>query len=122
LDFDPKQPDRRGFGWMCDDKRPTLTLTEPALGSKTPFDRILIGTFDYYSGLEEGSLEVVADFDVDGTPAGTNLASRFKEKSRGVWELKLARPVSGLKEGTLRVRVKDRQGNQTEIVRTLSVP
>ncbi|MGH6962423.1 MAG: hypothetical protein ACREE7_18235, partial [Dongiaceae bacterium] len=26
LDFDPNNPGARGFGWMCDDQRPTLTL------------------------------------------------------------------------------------------------
>ena len=29
LDFDPKQPQRRGSGWMQDDSRPTLTVTFP---------------------------------------------------------------------------------------------
>jgi hypothetical protein len=122
LDYDATAPDRRGFGWMGDDKRPTLTLTEPALGTSKPFDRILIGVFDYYSGLDESSLEVIADFAIDGIPAGENLAPRFREQSCGVWELKFAKPIASRKEGMLRVRVKDRQGNQTEIVRTLTFP
>ena len=29
LDYDPPQPERRGYGWMCDDKRPTLTRHVP---------------------------------------------------------------------------------------------
>src|SRR5262249_38903560 len=32
LDYDPKQPERRGNGWMLDDQRPTLALTYPHAG------------------------------------------------------------------------------------------
>jgi hypothetical protein len=121
LDYNPDAPERRGFGWMGDDKRPTLTLTEPAPGSSKALTRILVGAFDYYSGLGERSLEVVADFAIDETAAGENLASRFQEKTPGVWELKLNSPIQSLASGTLSVRVKDRQGNQTEIVRTMTI-
>lgn len=121
LDYDAEHPDRRGYGWMGDDKRPTLTLTEPPRGVSRRLDRILIGMFDYYSGLDDNSLDVVADFAVDDAPAGENLAARFRQKSPGVWELKLAKPIGILDEGTLSVRVKDQQGNQTEVVRTFSV-
>jgi hypothetical protein len=121
LDHDPKEPERRGFGWMCDDKRPTLTMPVPARGVAKEFDRILIGMFDYYSGLEASSLEVVADFPVDGVAAGENIAARFQKKTPWIRELKLAQPISSLEKGTLRVRVSDRQGNRAEIVRTFSV-
>jgi hypothetical protein len=105
LDYNPDAPERRGFGWMGDDKRPTLTLTEPAPGSSKALTRILVGAFDYYSGLGERSLEVVADFAIDETAAGENLASRFQEKTPGVWELKLNSPIQSLASGTLSVRV-----------------
>ncbi len=121
LDFDPQDPDRRGYGWMGDDKRPTLTLTEPRPGTSKKLDRISIGMSDYYSGLDEPSLEVIADFPVDDTAAGENLAARFRPTSTGVWELKLAKPIGMLESGRLEVRVKDKQGNQTEIVRTFAV-
>ena len=29
LDYDPAKPQKRGYGWMLDDQRPTLTLTYP---------------------------------------------------------------------------------------------
>ena len=58
---------------------------------------------------------------LDGKAAGQNLASKFKEKSPGVWELALARPVTALAKGKLTVSVKDRQGNVTRIERTFSV-
>src|SRR5262249_21693999 len=36
LDYDPAHPEARGFGWMLDDQRPTLTLTLPRAGSNPP--------------------------------------------------------------------------------------
>jgi hypothetical protein len=121
LDYDAKQPERRGFGWMCDDKRPTLTLTYPRRGENASLERILIGAFDYYSGLEPDSLRVVADFAIDGVAAGEELAGKFREKSPGVWQWKLAEPMAALPGGTLTVSIKDRQGNITQIERTFSV-
>ncbi len=111
----------RGFGWMGDDKRPTLALTLPRRGENQKFDRILIGTFDYYSGLVADSLSITADFDIDGITAGDNLASRFASSSPGVWEMKLKQPISKLATGTLTVQVRDQQGNQSEVQRTFSV-
>src|SRR5262249_22645127 len=46
FDYDPRQPEKRGFGWMCDDNRPTLTLTYPRAGSNGPLTRILVGMHD----------------------------------------------------------------------------
>jgi len=60
-------------------------------------------------------------FAVDGTAAGANLASKFKPKTQGVWELKLAKPIMELAKGKLAVSVKDRQGNLSRIERTFSV-
>ncbi|MCO6459474.1 MAG: hypothetical protein J5I93_29530 [Pirellulaceae bacterium] len=119
FDYDPQAPERGGFGWMCDDKRPTLTLTEPPRGSSQPWNRILIGMHDYGSGLDETSLEVVADFAIADAAAGENLAARFRPAATGVWQWQFEPPIANLNEGTLRVRVRDRQGNWSEIVRTL---
>jgi mono/diheme cytochrome c family protein len=121
LDFDPKQPEKTGRGWMLDDNRPTLTLTSPLPGQNTPVSRLLIGMHDYGTGLDRDSFHVVADFDIDGVAAGTELASRFRETSQGVWEWKLSKPVSGLAKGVIRVSVKDRQGNVSRIERTIWV-
>ena len=111
---------KHSFGWMCDDKRPTLTLAQPTRQGSEELDRILIGMFDYYSGIDESSLEVLADFSVDDASPGENLASRFQRQSNGVWELKLTEPVRRHDAGTLRVRVRDRQGNWSEVVRSFS--
>src|SRR5262249_8842656 len=121
FDYDAKEPQRRGYGWMCDDNRPTLTLTYPRAGANAELSRILVGMHDYGSGLDRESCRVVADFAVDGVAAGENLAPRFREKSQGVWEMRLARPVDRLARGKVEVSVRDRQGNVTRIERTFSV-
>jgi hypothetical protein len=121
LDFDPAHPERRGYGFACDDQRPTLTLTYPQAGANLKLSRILVGMHDYYSGLDLKSFRVVADFPLDGAAAGQDLAKRFKPTHEGVWELKLTHPVTRLVKGKLTVSVKDRQGNVSKIERTFSV-
>src|SRR5206468_3354451 len=51
LTHDPAKPRERGNGWMLDDQRPTLTLTEPRAGRNASIERILIGMHDYDTGL-----------------------------------------------------------------------
>jgi hypothetical protein len=121
LDYDPRNPERRGYGWMADDSRPTLTLTWPRAGKNAGMDRILVGMHDYDTGLDLKSFRVSADFRVDGLAAGQNLAARFKRAGDGIWELKLNRPITSLRKGKLFVSVKDRQGNISRIDRTFSV-
>jgi hypothetical protein len=120
-DFDPKQPQRRGRGWLLDDQRPTLTLTYPRAGINESLTRILIGMHDYDTGLDMDTFRVIADFPIDGLAAGGDLAKKFRPKSDGVWELAPATPVARLAKGKLTVSVRDRQGNTTRIERTFSV-
>jgi hypothetical protein len=120
LDYDPAHPDRRGEGWMADDNRPILTVTYPRAGRNEEFSRILVGMHDYYTGLDMDSFTVVADFATEGATAGTNLATKFKQKTQGVWELRLAKPITDLNKGKLTVSVKDRAGNISRIERTFS--
>lgn len=120
LDYDSAQPDARGLGWMLDDNRPILTLTLPHAGVNAGIDRILIGAHDYYTGIDPASLTVSADFPVDDSPPGENLAPKMKLLTQGVWELKPAKPLPALPSATLNVSVKDRQGNITRIERTFS--
>jgi hypothetical protein len=121
LDYDPAHPQERGYGWMLDDTRPTLTLTYPRAGANPPLTRILVGMHDYNTGLDMDSFQVVADFTLDGGAAGENLASKFTAKAPGVWEWTLARPLAELPRGKLTVSVRDRQGNVTRIERTFAV-
>jgi hypothetical protein len=119
LTYDPENPAKPGFGWMLDDQRPTLAVAIPTAGANPSLERILVGMHDYGTGLNAESFEVVADFAVNGVPAGRNLAAKFTALAGGVWELKLSEPLS-LKSGTLKVSVKDRQGNVTRIERAFS--
>ena len=98
---------------MQDDNRPTLTLTYPKPGANGPLTKILVGMHDYDSGLDMDIFQVVADFSMDGAAAGQNLASKFKAKTPGVWELPLSRPLTELPKGKLIVSAKDCQGNIT---------
>ena len=101
-----------------DDQRPTLTLTLPRAGSNPPLNRFLVGMQDY-GGLAQDSFQVVASFAVDGVAAGQNLAGKFHTVSPGVWELKLAAPLT-IVRGKLTVSVRDVQGNEARIERTFS--
>jgi hypothetical protein len=121
LDYDPQHPERRGYGWMGDDNRPTLTVTEPAAGRNERIERILIGMDDYYSGLDPDSLTVTANFEFNGKPAGENLAAGFERVAAGVWQLAADKPIARLPAGRIEVSVRDRQGNVTRIERTISV-
>jgi hypothetical protein len=122
FDYDPKQPQKRGLGWMLADNRPTLTLTYPRAGSNGPLTRIVVGMHDYYTGLDMDSFHVAADFAIDGVAAGENLAKKFRPVTQGVWELKLAKPITSLARGKLEVSIKDRQGNVSRIERSFAIP
>jgi hypothetical protein len=119
-DYDPAHPDRPGFGWMLDDQRPTLTITDPQPGMNSQLSRILIGMHDYGGGLDLDRFHVEADFAIDGMPAGEQLAKKFQPISPGVWELKLAKPITKLNAGWLFVAIADKQGNVTKMERKFS--
>ncbi|HEY7158683.1 MAG TPA: hypothetical protein VH575_32365, partial [Gemmataceae bacterium] len=121
FDYDPTHPRQRGHGFLCDDNRPTLALTYPRPGHNETLTKIVAGMHDYYSGLEQDSFEIVADFALDSAAAGENLAKRFKPASQGVWVWELSEPLTQLAKGKLTVSVKDRQGNVARIERTFSV-
>jgi hypothetical protein len=116
-----KNPSERGYGWMLDDQRPTLTLTSPKAGANAELTSILVGMYDYDTGIDPASFSVTADFPIDDAKAGENLASRFRETADGVREWKFSKPIKSVTRGTLTVSVKDRQGNLTRIERTFSV-
>ncbi len=121
MDYKPGDPARRGRGWMMDDTRPTLAVTLPAAGANASITRLLIGVHDYYTGVDADSLSVTADFPVDGIPAGENLVKKFRDKSQGVKEYVLEKPLTALPKGKLTVRVRDKEGNVTTAERTVWV-
>jgi hypothetical protein len=120
-DYDPEQPAARGVGWLGDDNRPVVALAQPRAGANREMKEVVLGLADYYSGLDIESLAVTADFELDGVPAGDNLAPKFKPAGDGVWRLELKTPLGKLKEGVLDVSIRDRQGNTTHVRRTFSV-
>jgi hypothetical protein len=122
LAYDPARPQFAApNSWMQDDNRPALTLTYPQPGANRPLTRVLFGMHDVASGLDLDTLQVAADFTVEGAPAGANLAGKFKALPDSRWELTLSSPISKLSKGKMTVSVKDRQGNLTRIERVFSV-
>jgi hypothetical protein len=119
LDYDAAQPSNSGYGWMCDDQRPTLTLSSPKRGD-VEISRIVVGACDAYSGLDEKNLRVTADFAIGDTAPGTDLAAKLRATSDGVWEMKLEKSMTIPAGATITVSVKDRQGNVTELKRTFA--
>ncbi len=101
------------LGWHCDDARPTLALTIPSDNSK-----ILIGAYDYYSGLDESSFSITASFPIDGLKPNQNLARQLKAAGQNIWQLKLDHPLTPPKDASLTITVKDRAGNITRIEKT----
>ncbi|MFT5525289.1 MAG: hypothetical protein ACI9HK_003256 [Pirellulaceae bacterium] len=99
------------LGWFLDELRPTLAISSPRAGKDAKVDGIAIGMHDYSSGLAEGSLHVDADFEIDGVPAGENLANRFEKTQAGIWQWRYDSPIAKLAKGRLIISVKDRQGN-----------
>src|SRR4029077_12203267 len=61
-DFDPKDRQKSGRGWMLDDQRPTLSLTYPQPGVNKSLSRMLVGMHDYGTGLDLDSFTVTANF------------------------------------------------------------
>lgn len=116
------EPGRTDYGWFLDDLRPTLTLSLPRAGVTTdPLTMIRFGTHDYYSGLNLQTLSVKADFEVNGHPAGTELASEFVQTEDHVWTLPLETPLTNLPQGQISVSIKDHQGNIVKLERRFGV-
>lgn len=115
-------PGESGRGWLLDEGRPTLTVASPEPGTNTaPLRSLVVGMYDYLSGLDPASFSVVADFELDGIPAGENLAPKFKLLPDNRWEFVFSKPIEEHKRGNLTISIKDRQGNATTIKRTFSI-
>ena len=116
LDFD-----KLGHGALADDTRPTLSVTYPATGANPELTRVLIGMYDYNSGLDMQTFQVTCDAELDGAAANSELAGKFKALKGNVWEWKFDQPLQALKRAKLIVSVHDRAGNVTRVERTFSV-
>lgn len=117
-----QDPASSNLGWFADDLRPTLTVSSPRPGDNTGTLSVLrFGAYDYYSGLDSGSLSVIADFPLDNHAAGEELAPLFTSNGDFVWEYRLQNPINLFAGGTITFRVKDLRGNVTSVARWFSV-
>jgi len=118
IDLNPKH------GWHLDDNRPVLTLAEPAPSHKGPLRRLRIGMNDYGSGLDHSTFIVTSSTEINGHKPDENLAPHFKQTVKGVWELPFKKSLSylSIKAARWTVSIKDKQGNETRLVRILEVP
>ncbi|MCA8963361.1 MAG: hypothetical protein KDC48_00665 [Planctomycetes bacterium] len=117
----PSGPAEKERGWLADDLRPTLTIASPKPGANAAVDRIVVGAFDYGTGLDEDSLRIVASAPIVGAAVDEDLAARFVVTSPGVWTLLLGKPLQLEGACTLVVTVADKAGNVTRLERTFSV-
>ena len=92
-DYDPKQPEKRGFGWMLDDQRPTLTLTSPQPGNNGPLTRILVGMHDYGTGLDAESSPRDGRLRSTASRPGENLAGKFKARRKACGSGSSTKPI-----------------------------
>jgi hypothetical protein len=120
-DAEQRSGRRLGHIWLEDNMRPTLTLTYPRAGANTELSRVVVGMHDYNTGLDLKRFAVTADFEVDVVKSRGDLSGKFKEVNPGVWEMKLATPITALAKGKLTVSVKDRQGNVSRVERTFTI-
>jgi hypothetical protein len=98
-----------------------LTVTHPRRGAVPLLDRVLIGAYDYGSGLAPDALSVTADFPIDDVPAGDDVADRLVEVATGVYEYRLRDPIQRLDSGRLSVTVRDNQGHLSRVDRRFRV-
>lgn len=121
IDLSPKDA-TKAIGWYGDDVRPTLNVSVPARNSRSSeLTHILIGLADAYTGIDLASLNVSANFPIDGFEADENFASAFEEVEDGVFRYDLAKPLVGPLSGTISFSVKDIQGNTSSIDRTIKL-
>lgn len=110
------------FGWFNDEQKPTLFVSHPvAGGSAQPLPFIRLGAFDNYSGLDRNSISVRANFTVNDKPPGAELAGDMVESADHVWTIKLAKPLTSMVGGVVKVSVKDMRGNQSLVVRSFDI-
>ena len=118
IDLNPK------YGWHLDDNRPVLTLAEPAHHHAGALTRLRIGMDDYGTGLDLQTFSVTSTLEINGHAPGQNFAPHFRETTPGVWELPFKKPLppNTIKTAQWTVSIRDKQGNETKVVRILKVP
>jgi len=109
------------YGWFLDEIRPTLEVSVPREGrTMTTLSEIVVGIADGYTGLEPGSLSIVANFPLAGRVAGSELADLASETGQGIWRIDLGATVAVPEDGEIHFEVRDQQGNTTWVTRQRS--
>jgi hypothetical protein len=110
------------FGWFNDEQKPTLTVSYPTAGGGVqPLQFIRLGAFDSYAGLDRNSFSVRANFQVNDKPPGAELAGNMVESADHVWTIKLAKPLTSIVGGVIKISVKDMRGNESLVVRSFDI-
>jgi hypothetical protein len=106
------------FGWFLDDLKPTLTLSKPRAGLDiSGFTSLQFGMADANSGIDIGTLSVMATFTVSGRPPGSELADLAVETADGIYEVPIGGSPGTLDEAHVTIEVADFQGNIKRIDR-----
>ncbi len=105
------------FGWLLDDLRPTLALSEPRPGYSPVVTAIRVGVADANSGVDVASLSITADFAVGGRSAGAELADLATHLGDGVYEINLGAPLGPTGQAHVNASIVDEQGNITRVER-----
>ena len=114
--------DRQQSGWFADELRPTLAVSSPRAGrNDAGLQVIRIGAHDFYSKLDMGKGEVIASFDVNGFPAGTNLIQQFVSSGDHIWSLNLNTPIDVTPVQEITVKLWDNYNNVVEVKRSFFV-
>jgi len=109
------------YGWFLDEIRPTLEVSVPREGrTMTSVSEIVVGVADANTGIEPDSLSIVANFELAGRAAGSELADLAADLGDGISRIDLGEVVTVPDDGELRFEVRDRQGNTTWLVRSRS--
>jgi len=101
------------LGWLIDDVKPTLTLSQPRQNINfQAIDKIVVGVADANTGINISTLSIKADFIVNGLPANSELSGLATLVAEGVYQIQLdaALPQDSL-ERHIKAEVYDNQGN-----------
>jgi len=104
--------DNANYGWFLDELRPTVTVSSPRPNlNTTPLTEIRVGVADAYTGLNGATLSIKADFVLNGSAAGTELAGQGSFILPGIFSIPLQTPISKLSTSYVTAAVADLQGN-----------
>jgi len=110
------------LGWLLDDLKPTLTISAPRAGTNPgPLTEIRFGIADAYTGIAPASLDVRADFAVNGRVAGSQMADLVQDLGDGRRRIVLSPTIPTLVRGVLTIGVADQQGNRQRQQRVFGV-